>query len=61
MSGVSIGDGAVIAAGSVITKDIDPYTIVGGNPQKIIKQRFRLHQIDELIDIAWWDWPIEKI
>ncbi|MGP0587911.1 CatB-related O-acetyltransferase [Paenibacillus timonensis] len=61
LSGVSIGDGAVIAAGSVITKDIDPYTIVGGNPQRIIKRRFKPHQVDELMDIAWWDWPIEKI
>lgn len=61
LSGVCIGDGAVIAAGSVITKNIDPYTVVGGNPQRIIKQRFSSSQIKQLMDISWWDWPIEKI
>ncbi len=61
LSGVSIGDGAVIAARSVVTKSVDPYTIVGGNPAKPIRKRFRQDQIDKLLEIAWWQWPREKI
>lgn len=61
LSGVTIGDGAVIAARSVVTKDVKPYEIVGGNPAKHIKFRFNQIQIDELLKIKWWDWEIEKI
>jgi acetyltransferase-like isoleucine patch superfamily enzyme len=61
LSGVKIGDGAVIAAGSVITKSIPPYSIYGGVPAKMIKFRLREDQISELLKIQWWDWPIEKI
>ncbi|MFV0321198.1 MAG: Vat family streptogramin A O-acetyltransferase [Alphaproteobacteria bacterium] len=61
MPGVKIGDGAIIAAKSVITKDVPPYAIMGGNPAKIIKYRFSEDVIKQLLQIAWWDWPIERI
>jgi virginiamycin A acetyltransferase len=61
MPGVKIGDGAVIAAKSVVVKDIPPYVIVGGNPASIIKQRFTDAEIQLLLEIKWWDWEIEKI
>lgn len=61
MSGVKIGDGAVIANNSHIVKDVEPYSIVGGNPAKLIKYRFTLEQIDKLLGIKWWDWEDEKI
>lgn len=57
----SIGTGAVIAAGSVVTKDVPPYAIVGGNPAKIIKYRFSEEKINELIQSAWWDKSIEEL
>ena len=60
-SGVNIGDGAVIGTGSVVTKDIPPYTIVVGNPAKPIKTRFDNKSILQLLEIEWWNWPIEKI
>jgi virginiamycin A acetyltransferase len=61
MPGVKIGDGAIIAARSVITNYVAPYTIVGGNPAKIIKERFPAETIKMLLKIKWWDWDIEKI
>ena len=61
MPGITIGDGAVIAARSVVVKDIPPYTIAGGNPAKPIKQRFSDDAIAQLLQIKWWDWSIEKI
>lgn len=61
MGGVKIGNGAIIAAGSVVTKDIPPYAIVGGNPAKIISQRFDDETILALEKIKWWDWSVEKI
>ncbi len=61
MPGIHIGDGAVIAAKSVVTKDVPPYTIVGGNPARIIRQRFSEREIKELLAIKWWDWSTEKI
>ena len=61
MSGVKIGDGAVIAANSVVVKDVEPYTIVGGNPAKVIKKRFSDDIINNLLELKWWDWSNEKI
>jgi acetyltransferase-like isoleucine patch superfamily enzyme len=61
MSGITIGDGAVIAALSVVTKDVPPYAIVGGNPAKIIKMRFDQKSIDNLLKLKWWDWEIKRI
>jgi acetyltransferase-like isoleucine patch superfamily enzyme len=61
MSGVHIGDGAVIANSSHVCKDVVPYTIVGGNPAKLIKKRFTEEQISKLMEIKWWNWPDEDI
>lgn len=61
MPGVRIGDGAIIAAYSVITKDVPPYTIVGGNPAKMIRKRFSEDDIERLLALSWWHWDIEKI
>lgn len=61
MPAVSIGHGSIIASRSVVTKDIPPYTIVGGNPAKIIRKRFEEETILDLLEIKWWDWPIEVI
>jgi len=61
MPGVTIGDGAIIATKSVVTKDVAPYTIVGGNPAAEIRKRFSEEQIQQLLELRWWDWPLEKI
>lgn len=61
MSGVTIGTGAVIATAAVVTKDVPPYAIVGGNPARIIKYRFSEKIIERLLAVAWWDWPEEMI
>ncbi|MFL6466528.1 MAG: CatB-related O-acetyltransferase [Pyrinomonadaceae bacterium] len=61
LSGVKIGDGAVIAAGSLVTRSVDPYSIVGGNPARHIRFRFDSKTIEALGEIAWWNWNIDKI
>jgi len=61
MSGVKISDGAVIGAGSVVSRDVPPYAIVVGNPAKVIKYRFTEGQIESLLKIKWWEWNEDKI
>jgi virginiamycin A acetyltransferase len=61
MPGVQVGDGAIIAAKSVVVSHVPPYTVVGGNPARPIRQRFDDEVIQSLLSIAWWDWSIEKI
>jgi len=61
MPGVHIGDGSIIAANSVITKDVPAYHIAGGNPAKIIKKRFDDNLIEYLLELKWWDWSQKKI
>jgi len=61
MSGVTIGDGAVIGACSVVSKDIPPYAVACGNPIRIINYRFKGEQIEKLLKIKWWDWDYDKV
>ena len=59
--GVTIGDGAIIASRAVVVKDVPAYSIVAGNPAKVVKMRFDDKTVERLLKISWWDWPIEKI
>ncbi|MDN0087432.1 Vat family streptogramin A O-acetyltransferase [Yersinia nurmii] len=61
MPGVNIGNGAIIASRSVVTSDVPAYSIVGGNPAKVIQYRFTPDLTAKLEQLAWWDWPVEKI
>ena len=60
MPGVTIGDGAIIASKAVVAKDVEPYSIVGGNPAAMIKKRFSDSEIEALLRTEWWHWPIDK-
>jgi virginiamycin A acetyltransferase len=59
--GVKIGDGAIIGTRALVTKDVEPYTIVGGNPAKVIRKRFSDEVIKDLLTIQWWNWPIDTV
>ena len=61
MAGVTIGDGAIIATNSTVIKDVEPYSIVGGNPAIEIKKRFSDDKIRRLLELKWWNWDIQKI
>lgn len=61
MPGVKIGNGAIISSRSVVTSDVPAYAVVGGNPAKVIKKRFPDETIEALENLAWWDWPVDKI
>lgn len=61
LSGVTIGDGAVVGAGAVVAKNVSPYSVVVGNPGIVVKFRFSPEEIEQLLEIKWWDWPLEKI
>jgi carbonic anhydrase/acetyltransferase-like protein (isoleucine patch superfamily) len=60
-AGVTIGDGAVVATGAMVTKDVPPYAIVGGVPAKILKYRHTEEQRAALLEIKWWDWSDEDV
>jgi virginiamycin A acetyltransferase len=61
MPGVRIGSGAIVATASVVVSDVPPYAIVGGNPAQVIRRRFDEATVQQLIEIAWWGWPPDKI
>lgn len=61
MAGVTVGDGAIIATNSTVIKDVEPYSIIGGNPAREIKKRFSEEKIAKLLELKWWDWDVEKI
>jgi acetyltransferase-like isoleucine patch superfamily enzyme len=61
LSGVTIGDGAVVMQGSVVDEDVPPYAIVAGNPARLVRYRFTPEQIAGLLAIRWWDWPVIKM
>jgi acetyltransferase-like isoleucine patch superfamily enzyme len=61
LSGVRIGDGAVVGARAVVVKHVPPYAIVAGNPARIVRYRFERTQIEALSALKWWDWPESKI
>ena len=61
MPGVKIGDGAIINTRAVVTKDIAPYSVVGGNPAHVLRMRFPEYIVERLLEIKWWNWSAEKI
>lgn len=61
LSGVTIGDGCIVGAGAVVSRDMPPYSIAVGNPAQVIKSRFAPEIVARLLEIAWWDWPEERV
>jgi chloramphenicol O-acetyltransferase type B len=61
MSGITIGDGAIVASRAVVVKDVPAYTVVGGNPAVVIKSRFDKEEIEQLLTMKWWNWKEEKV
>ena len=61
MPGVTIGDGAIVATGSVVTSDVLAYAVAGGNPARVVKRRFADEDVERLLRARWWDWPVELV
>ncbi|MGW8565203.1 CatB-related O-acetyltransferase [Isoptericola sp. NPDC055881] len=61
LPGVRIGHGAIVAAGSVVTKDVPDYGVVGGNPARLLRTRYDAEDVARLLSVAWWDWPLEHV
>lgn len=61
MPGVTIGAGAIVAACAVVARDVPPYALVAGNPARVVRMRFDAAQVERLLALAWWDWPIEAV
>jgi virginiamycin A acetyltransferase len=61
LPGVTIGHGAVVAAASVVSRDVAPYAVVAGNPARVVRSRFSEDDVERLLRAAWWDWPIELV
>jgi virginiamycin A acetyltransferase len=61
LPGITIGDGAIIGAHAVVSRDVPPYAVVVGNPARIARRRFSETEIDALLAIRWWDWPVARI
>ena len=61
LSGVTVGHGAVIGAKAVVARDVRPYVVVVGNPAQEVRRRFPDDQVEAMLELAWWDWPLEKI
>jgi virginiamycin A acetyltransferase len=61
LPGVTIGHGAVVAAGSVVARDVPPYAVLAGNPARVVRSRFSEEDVERLLRAAWWDWPIELV
>ncbi|KTD46643.1 chloramphenicol acetyltransferase [Legionella rubrilucens] len=61
MPGIQIGHGAIIGSRAVVTRHVEPYSIVAGNPARLIRKRFNDHDIQRLLEMAWWDWPTHRL
>lgn len=61
LPGVNIGHGAVVGAAAVVTRDVPPFAVIAGNPARVVRKRFSDPEIERLLELAWWDWPVEKI
>lgn len=61
LPGTTIGDGAIVAAKSVVSHDVPPYAVVAGNPARVVKTRFEKEIVERLLTVSWWNWTVDKI